>query len=303
MRADLQSAAFNHSATPPPDRTVFGLTTVITQSNKAKYVSPNWIGNGLIVMKNPGRKRSNAKNRTKSEKNFTEGPIWLWGIHAVLAALDNPAREIQRLCVTKNALTRLPDHADTLKPEEMLPKDIDHLLPRDAVHQGMAALVAPLPELALDDVLSESRIVVFDQLTDPHNIGAIFRSASAFGFTAAILQTRNVPPITGVAAKTAAGAVETVKEVRVVNISRALETLNEAGFHTVGLDGDGDVFLKDAVMGVEKLAIIIGAEGSGIRPGVAKACAQIARIPISSAMESLNASNAAAIAFYEARKD
>lgn len=254
-------------------------------------------------MKNPGRKRSNAKNRTKSEKNFEDGPIWLWGTHAVLAALDNPARQVQRLCVTKNALSRLGASVSSSEPEEMLPKDIDQLLPRDAVHQGMAALVEPLPELTIDDVLKESRVVVFDQLTDPHNIGAIFRSASAFGFTAAILQTRNVPPITGIAAKTAAGAVETVKEVRVVNISRALETLAEAGFHTVGLDGEGDVFLKEAVTGVEKLAIVIGAEGSGLRPGVAKACAQIARIPISSAMESLNASNAAAIAFYEARKD
>ncbi len=254
-------------------------------------------------MKNSGRNRPNRKNHTKFENNLPDGPIWLWGTHAVVAALQNPNRQILRLCLTKNAVDRLPKGTQlTVKPEEMLPKDIDQILPRDAVHQGIAAQVEPLPDLAIDDVLNEKRIIVFDQLTDPHNIGAIFRSASAFGFSAAVLQNRNVPPITGVAAKTAAGAVETVKEVRVVNISRALDALHEAGFHTVGLDGAGDVFIEDAVQGVEKLAIVIGAEGSGLRPGVANACAQIARIPISSAMESLNASNAAAIAFYAARQ-
>lgn len=255
------------------------------------------------MTKNSGRNRPNTKNHTKSEKNLSEGPIWLWGTHAVGAALANPNREVLRLCLTRNAVSRLSQMLRPgLKPEELQPKDIDRLLPHDAVHQGMAALVSPLPEKNLDDILDAQRVVVFDQLTDPHNIGAIFRSAAAFGFTAAVLQTRNVPPITGIAAKTAAGAMETVSEVRVVNIARTIETLNEAGFHTIGLDGDGDVFLRDAVSGAEKIAIVIGAEGSGIRPAVAKACSQIARIPISGVMESLNASNAAAIAFYEARQ-
>lgn len=255
------------------------------------------------MTKNSGRNRPNRKNHTKFENNSGDGPIWLWGTHAVCAALANPEREILRLCITRNALPRLPEGLDkSLRVEELQPKDIDQLLPRDAVHQGMAVQVAPLPEYALNDILGYSRVVVFDQLTDPHNIGAIFRSAAAFGFSAAVLQNRNVPPITGIAAKSAAGAIETVKEVRVVNVSRALEELADAGFHTVGLDGEGEAFLDQAVRGVEKVAIVIGAEGSGLRPGVAKACAQIARIPITSAMESLNASNAAAIAFYEARQ-
>jgi len=255
------------------------------------------------VTKNSGRNRPNRKNHTKFENNSADGPVWLWGTHAVMAALGNPKRRILRLCVTKNAKARLSEIPDlSVRPDELLPKDIDMLLPRDAVHQGMAAQMEPLPDVDLQDILDENRIIVFDQLTDPHNIGAIFRSASAFGFSSAVLQTRNVPPITGVAAKSAAGAIETVKEVRVVNISRALELLHEAGFHTVGLDGGGDVDIENAVTGVEKLAIVIGAEGSGLRPGVAKACAQIASIPISNAMESLNASNAAAIAFYAARQ-
>ncbi len=254
------------------------------------------------MTKNPGRNRPNARNHTKSEKNLSEGPIWLWGTHAVCAALTNPSRKVLRLCLTRNAVSRLePLSALSVEPEELQPRDIDKLLPRDAVHQGMAALVEPLAEVGLDEILDAQRIVVFDQLTDPHNIGAIFRSAAAFGFSAAILQTRNVPPITGIAAKTAAGAVETVREVRVVNISRAIDTLNEHGFVTIGMEGATDMVLSDAVKDAGKIAIVIGAEGSGLRQGVAKACMRLARIPISGEMESLNASNAAAIAFYEAR--
>ena len=252
-------------------------------------------------MKNQGRKRPNRNNRIKFENNDEITEVWLWGTHAVIAALQNPDRQFHRVCLSKNAAGKLPTGLTMpVDAEDLHPKDIEALLPRDAVHQGIAALVAPLPELTVEDITDLDRVIVFDQLSDPHNIGAIFRSGAAFGFEAAVLQTRNVPPITGVMAKTAAGAVETVKEVRVVNIARALDTLHEAGFHTVGLDGEGDVSLADAVKGTQKLAIVIGAEGSGLRPAVAKACAQIANIPISSDMESLNASNAAAIAFYEA---
>ena len=251
-------------------------------------------------MKPHPRNRPNRRNVTKFQTNDPDGPMWLWGIHAVTAALSNPNRTIHRICVTKNAMNKLADIGPlSVEPEELLPKQIDELLPRDAVHQGMAIRVAPLPDLAIEDITQLNRVVVFDQLTDPHNIGAIFRSASAFGFGVAVLQTKNVPALTGVAAKTAAGALETVKEVRVVNISRAIDSLKDSGFHVVGLDGGGDVSLPDAVRGAQKVAIVIGAEGSGLRQGVAASCDQIASIPISNAMESLNASNAAAIAFYE----
>tara|TARA_Y100000052_G_scaffold22253_2_gene22933 strand:- start:33643 stop:34419 length:777 start_codon:yes stop_codon:yes gene_type:complete len=254
-------------------------------------------------MKPHPRNRPNRRNVTKFKSNDADGPIWLWGIHAVMAALANPDRKIQRICVTKNAASRLSEISQLpTAPEELLPKQIDELLPRDAVHQGMAILTEPLAEQNIEDVLGYERVVVFDQLTDPHNIGAIFRSASAFGFEAAILQSRNVPPITGVVAKTAAGAIESVREVRAVNIARAIDTLKDAGFHTVGLDGGGSMELREAVSGAPKLALVIGAEGSGLRPNVASACDVIASIPISNAMESLNASNAAAIAFYESTR-
>lgn len=186
----------------------------------------------------------------------------------------------------------------------MEPSAIDALLPRDAVHQGLAVQVDPLPPVQIEDVIASgvTRIAILDQISDPHNLGAIYRSAAAFGFGAVVLQTRNAPAITGVAAKAAVGAIETVQECRVVNIARALDALNDAGFHTVGLAGEGRAMIDQAVTGAAKIAIVLGAEGPGLRPGVAKACAELARIPIASEMESLNVSNAAAIAFYETNR-
>lgn len=231
------------------------------------------------------------------------GENWLWGAHAVTAALANPKRNIKRLVATKNALDRLG--RVSVKTELLEPAGIDALLPRDAVHQGVALQADPLAPVQIEDVIAAGvrRVAVLDQISDPHNLGAIFRSAAAFGFGAMVLQTRNAPMITGVAAKAAVGAIETVQECRVVNIARALDALNDAGYHTVGLAGEGAAMIGPAVAGAGKLAIVLGAEGPGLRPGVAKACAELARIPIASEMESLNVSNAAAIAFYEAGRD
>ena len=248
------------------------------------------------------RNRPNSHRRKSSGRPNGSGENWLWGAHAVSAALANPARRMVRLVGTENGLSRLervPDRAEVMPPSE-----IDTLLPRDAVHQGIAGQFEPLPPMQIDEVLSAGiqRVVVLDQVSDPHNLGAIYRSAAAFGFGAVVLQTRNAPPISGIVGKAAVGAIETVKECRVVNISRALDALNEAGFHTVGLAGEGRAMIGQAVTGAAKLAIVLGAEGPGLRPGVAKACAELARIPIASEMESLNVSNAAAIAFYEASR-
>ena len=178
-------------------------------------------------------------------------------------------------------------------------------LPDGAVHQGVAVKVDPLEPVALEDLIDAgvSHIAVLDQVSDPHNLGAVYRSAAAFGFSGLVLQTRNAPNVTGVAAKAAVGAIETVREARVVNIARALEQLAEAGYHTVGLAGEGQRLIADAVEGAPKLAIVLGAEGPGIRPAVAKACAELARIPIAPEMESLNVSNAAAVAFYESSRN
>ncbi len=248
------------------------------------------------------RNRPNSHKRKSPARPNGSSENWLWGVHAVSAALANPKRKLKRLVGTKNGLDRLaskPGRSEILEPGA-----IDGLLPRDAVHQGLAAQFEPLPPVQIEDVIASGakRVVVLDQVSDPHNLGAIFRSAAAFGFDALVLQTRNAPPISGIVGKAAVGAIETVNECRVVNIARALDALNEVGFHTVGLAGEGRAQIDRAVSGAAKLAIVLGAEGPGLRPGVAKACAELARIPIASEMESLNVSNAAAIAFYEAAR-
>ncbi|WP_348763249.1 TrmH family RNA methyltransferase [Hyphomonas atlantica] len=231
------------------------------------------------------------------------GPLWIWGTHAVAAALANPARTCHELLATENAAQRLP--AGAVQPVIVSAKDIDSRLPDGAVHQGVAVKVDPLEPVALEDLIDAgvSHIAVLDQVSDPHNLGAVYRSAAAFGFGGLVLQTRNAPNVTGVAAKAAVGAIETVREARVVNIARALEQLAEAGYHTVGLAGEGQRLIAEAVEGAPKLAIVLGAEGPGIRPAVAKACAELARIPIAPEMESLNVSNAAAVAFYESNRN
>ncbi|MCI4643649.1 MAG: RNA methyltransferase [Hyphomonadaceae bacterium] len=240
----------------------------------------------------PQRRKQNAPRE--------DGPLWLWGIHAVEAALANPARKRLRLVASENAARRM----ELSKPEILDPKEIGDLLPRGAVHQGVALQTELLEPASLEDlVAAQPRCIgVLDQLEDPHNLGAIFRSAAAFGVEALILQTRHSPPPTGVAAKSAAGAVERVLEVRVVNIARALDTLADAGYAVIGLAGETEIELEAALAVPGPYVLVLGAEGSGLRPGVAKACGQIARIPMSGEMESLNVSNAAAIAFYLAQQ-
>lgn len=246
----------------------------------------------------PRNRPESAKQRGSINATKVSGN-WLWGQHAVEAALANPKRRVKRVFATKNAMERL-----SAAPKlyiDISAADLSTLLPTGAVHQGIAIEVDPLPVVPLEDLIGrgERRLVVLDQISDPHNLGAIFRSAAAFGFGGVVLQDRNTPSITGIVAKSAAGAIETVAECRVVNISRSIERLGEVGFHTVGLAGEGRSLVADAVRGAAKVAIIMGAEGAGLRPGVSKACAEIARIPIGSSMESLNVSNAAAIAFYD----
>jgi 23S rRNA (guanosine2251-2'-O)-methyltransferase len=266
------------------------------------------------MSKSRTRNQPNSQGRSNNDRNdrrpaksgpksgASSGLGWLWGQHPVEAALANPRRRLKRLIATRNAASRLGEHARAA--EDIAPGEIGALLPPGAVHQGIAAQFEPLPDATLEDLIGRntSRIVILDQVSDPHNLGAIFRSAAAFGFGGLVLQTRNAPPISGVVAKAAVGAIETVTECRVVNIARTVEALNEANYHTIGLAGSGRNTIDKAVKGAPKLAIVLGAEGPGLRPAVAKACAELARIAIDGAMESLNVSNAAAIAFYEAAR-
>lgn len=181
--------------------------------------------------------------------------------------------------------------------------DLGRLVPHDAPHQGVVIEVEPLEDAWLDDLLTaasdRSLLLVLDQVTDPHNVGAILRSAAAFGAIGIVTQDRHSPPESGVIAKAASGALERLPWVRVVNLARALEEIAEAGFWRIGLTGDAEMELKDA-LGPQRVALVLGAEGAGLRPNTREHCDALARLPITEAVESLNVSNAAAVALYAA---
>jgi 23S rRNA (guanosine2251-2'-O)-methyltransferase len=226
-----------------------------------------------------------------------------WGKHAVIAALANPERTVRRVWGTREAL--LPLELPPVLPVTFCDvADLGRMIPRDAPHQGLVAEVAPLGEIWLGDLLDEGRedqrpLVVLDQVTDPHNVGAVLRSAAAFDALGIITQDRHAPPESGALAKAASGALESVPWVRVVNLARALDEIAEAGFWRIGLTGHSQQTLAQA-MGSARLALVMGSEGEGMRPNTAAHCDELARLPISARVESLNISNATAIALYAA---
>jgi 23S rRNA (guanosine2251-2'-O)-methyltransferase len=226
----------------------------------------------------------------------------LWGRHAVAAALDNPRRTVIKAWATREAAAFMQfpkDVAVTLADVA----DLGRLVPGDAPHQGVVVEVEPLEDVWLDEILAgapdEAVLLVLDQVTDPHNVGAILRSAAAFGAIGIVTQDRHSPPESGALAKAASGALETVKWIRTVNLARALGDIAEAGFWRIGLTGDADATLKDA-LGPKRVALVLGAEGPGLRPNTREHCDSLARLPIIGAVESLNVSNAAAVALYAA---
>jgi 23S rRNA (guanosine2251-2'-O)-methyltransferase len=244
--------------------------------------------------------RSKPANRNLS----SDGSIWLWGTHAVDAAVLNPNRDILEIIATKNAASHLPQslNAKNIKIKVVEPEFLSEFLPPNSVHQGIAARVKPLPAPDYDKVLEGAKFVfVLDQLTDPQNIGSIFRTAAAFGAAAIIQQDRKAPPITGSLAKAAQGGIEIIPDLRVVNISQTIIELSEQGFCCIGLDmTENSPSIAKALDGEKRpIAIILGAEGKGLRQLVSERCDCIAHIPMPGKMESLNVSNAAAIAAYE----
>ncbi|MEO6256831.1 MAG: 23S rRNA (guanosine(2251)-2'-O)-methyltransferase RlmB [Sphingomicrobium sp.] len=226
----------------------------------------------------------------------------MWGKHAVAAALDNPARKVLRAWATHDAaaLMQFPKGLPVTFADVA---DLGRLVPHDAPHQGVVIESEPLEDVWLGDLLGDAperaRLLVLDQVTDPHNVGAILRSAAAFGAIGIVTQDRHSPPESGALAKAASGALERVPWARVVNLARALEEIGEAGFWRVGLAGEAEMDLKDA-LGPPRIALVLGAEGPGLRPNTREHCDALARLPISSAVESLNVSNAAAVALYAA---
>jgi 23S rRNA (guanosine2251-2'-O)-methyltransferase len=243
--------------------------------------------------------------RDRGEKPAA-GSQWLYGIHAVQAALANPRRRLGRACLTPRAQETLGNLTNRVQVETLDPGAIDRLLPPGAVHQGAALEAWPLKSRDLDEILNEAKdmrriVLVLDQLSDPHNVGAILRTAAAFNVTAVVVQDRNAPPQSGALAKAASGALDLVPYVEVVNIARALDDLAKRGFWRVALAGDGDMPLAEAAPEGD-VALVLGSEGAGIRRLVREHCEAVAVIPIDGRMESLNVSNAAAIALYEMRR-
>jgi len=233
-----------------------------------------------------------------------DGLVRLYGLHTVRAAIDNPARRIRRLLVTRNALVRLElaDPAALPFPVEMVePRALDGLLGADAVHQGVLAEAEPLAPKPLSALGDDRLVLVLDQVTDPHNVGAILRSAVAFGAGALVTTARHSPAESGVLAKAASGALEHIDHIEVRNLAEALDELHAAGFQTIGLDSEGPRELEPSFAG-ERLALVLGAEGKGLRQRTRATVTTLARLDMPGAIRSLNVSNAAAVALYAARR-
>lgn len=266
-------------------------------------------------MKTGKPKHGNDRNRTKKTASQPQRPqtsvdsaLWLFGTHAVEAALRNPARRIDRLLATPEAAERLSkkdipnNRLSHLEPADK--SAIEAIVGSDKVHQGLVLKAHPLPAMDIYDVLdglapdAPALVVALDHVTDPHNVGAILRSASAFGACALITTKHNAPEETGVLAKSASGALESVPVIRVTNLGRSIEDCKKLGFWSVGLDADGEANISQFETPA-RCVMVLGAEGEGLRPGIRKACDFMARLPMSGSIESLNVSNAAAVSLYE----
>jgi 23S rRNA (guanosine2251-2'-O)-methyltransferase len=247
------------------------------------------------------RGRAGRMKGGRGSGRASTGAVRLWGRHAVEAALLNPERQHRKLWATREGIDSLDgDLPPNFPVEYAQAADLGRLVARDAPHQGLVLECNALEDVFLEDVLDgePSRpLLVLDQVTDPHNVGAILRSAAAFDACAIVTQDRHAPPESGTLAKSASGALEIVPWVRVVNLARALEDIAEAGYWRIGLDGKGTSTLQDALP-TGPVALVLGAEGDGMRHNITQHCDALARLPISAAIESLNVSNAAAVALY-----
>ncbi len=271
--------------------------------------------------------KRNVKSRARAPKRGKPAPegsgkTSLYGTHAVEAALLNPQRVIHALFLTGNAHERLSPVLSErgLKPEIVTSRDLAKKLGADAVHQGALLETSPLPEMHLAEFLKTSArdgahkgsidpaapaprnlILILDQVTDPHNVGAIIRSAAAFGVKALVMTRRNSPPLSGTLAKSASGGLEHVPVIHVTNLVRALNAIGDAGFFSIGLDGTGEYLLEEET-GRQPLALVMGAEGTGLRRLTREACDRICRLATCGPLKSLNVSNAAAVAMHAVQR-
>ncbi|MBL9054743.1 MAG: 23S rRNA (guanosine(2251)-2'-O)-methyltransferase RlmB [Rhodobacteraceae bacterium] len=254
------------------------------------------------------KKPSWVVDKERGRKAEAKETVWLFGLHAVRDALMNPAREKLRLVVTKNALDKLEEAMAFagIEPELADPRKFDVPIDEGSVHQGAAMEVRPLNWGKLADVAISGSgaplLVLLDRVTDPHNVGAVLRSAEVFGARAVIAPRHHSAPETGALAKTASGALERQPYLRVTNLGDTMQELRDMGYVLIGLDGDGTVTLAEALAtaGPRAVGLVLGAEGPGLRERTRETCDMIARIPFAGAFGSLNVSNAAAVGLYAA---
>lgn len=254
---------------------------------------------------NDRKKSTSRPPRGKPQQNkgnvnvprFSE--TWLFGLHTVEAALKNPKRKIHRLKASRNAAAKLQNALSLHNPPVDIVdiRELDKILGADTVHQGVFLEADPLPLLDVEDLDGRSPILILDQVTDPHNVGAVLRSAAAFGVGALIMTARHSPPLAGISAKIASGGLEHVPVCHVGNLARALEDIGKAGYWRIGLDGEGDSCLEDIDLN-GPVALVLGAEGKGLRRLTMENCDQIAKIKTAADLTSLNVSNAAAVALH-----
>ena len=258
----------------------------------------------------PGATREQTERRERFERARREslradadGPVVLYGWHTVTAALQNPARRVRRLLATENAARRMSDEgvSPRVTPKVVRPSAIAERLLPDAVHQGLYLETDPLPSPSIEELPADGVVLVLDQITDPHNVGAIFRSAAAFSATAIVTTQRHSPEATGALAKAASGALEYLHFINVQNLARALAALKQRGFLVIGLDSTGDADITDLALRAP-LALVLGAEGKGLRQLTKTTCDHVARINLAGEIKSLNVSNAAALALYVASR-
>src|SRR6516164_5720097 len=251
----------------------------------------------------PKARLSHGRPGDRGARREPSDQVVLYGWHTVSAALTNPQRRIRRLLATENALRRLADEGITVPvaPDVMRPDALAARLTPDVVHQGLIAEADPLPSPAIEDLPATGIVLVLDQITDPHNVGAILRTAAAFAVAAVVMTARHSPEATGVLAKSASGALEYVPIAEVTNLARALETLKSRGFLLVGLDSSGTTDLADLPL-ASPLALVLGAEGKGLRQLTRTTCHHVARLDLPGRIKSLNVSNAAALALYVVTK-
>src|SRR5580698_9215441 len=249
--------------------------------------------------KRSGPRRDAGRPPWRGREGAADDTVILYGWHTVTAALANPGRRIRKLLLTENAARRLAEEKiDTrVAPELVRPSQIDQRLGPDAVHQGLLAEADPLPSGDIETLEPEGMVLVLDQITDPHNVGAIMRSAAAFAVKAIVTTARHSPEATGVLAQSASGALELVPLVTVQNLARALTEMNERGFLPVGLDSEGAQNLTEVKLH-QPLALVLGAEGKGLRQLTRETCGVVARLDMPGEIKSLNVSNAAVLALY-----